>query len=74
MMKGVFSASGEYMGTDGILRRNLGTTTSYARLTRRQSGLCGAKGSCDALKPRGPVDHRQPAETCVSYIMRPVHE
>ena len=31
-------------------------------------------GSCDTPKPGGPVDHRQPAETCVSHIMRPIHE
>ena len=24
-------------------------------------------------KPGGPIDHRQPAETCVSHIMRPIH-
>ena len=27
---------------------------------------------CDTPKPGGPVDHRQPAETCVSHIMRPM--
>ena len=29
---------------------------------------------CDAPNPGDPVDHRQPAETCVSHIMRPRHE
>ena len=29
---------------------------------------------CDAPKPEGLVDHRQPTETCVSHIMRPIHE
>ena len=28
----------------------------------------------DTPKPGGSVDHRQPAETCVSHIMRPIHE
>ena len=28
----------------------------------------------DTPKPGGPVDHCQPAETCVSHIMRPKHE
>ena len=26
---------------------------------------------CDTPKPEGLIDHRQPAETCVSHIMRP---
>ena len=30
--------------------------------------------ACDTPKPGGPVDHRQPAETCVSHIMRPILE
>ena len=30
--------------------------------------------SCDTPKPGGLVDRRQPAETCVSHIMRPIHE
>ena len=30
--------------------------------------------SCDAPLPGCPVDHRQPAETCVSHIMRLIHE
>ena len=29
---------------------------------------------CDTPIPGGPVDHRQLAETCVSHIMRPIHE
>ena len=29
---------------------------------------------CDAPISVGPVDHRQPAETCVSHIMRPIYE
>ena len=29
---------------------------------------------CDAPKPGGLVDHRQPVKTCVSHIMRPIHE
>ena len=29
---------------------------------------------CDTPKPGGPVDHRQPAETRVSHIMRLIHE
>ena len=29
---------------------------------------------CDTPKPGGPIDYRQPAETCVSHIMRPIHE
>ena len=29
---------------------------------------------CDASKPMGPVDHRQLTKTCVSHIMRPIHE
>ena len=29
---------------------------------------------CDTPKPGGPNDYRQPAETCVSHIMRPIHE
>ena len=32
------------------------------------------KEGCDAPFPGGPVDHRQPAKTCVSHIMRPIHE
>ena len=30
--------------------------------------------SCDAPLPGRPVDHHQPAETCVSHIMRLIHE
>ena len=29
---------------------------------------------CDTPFPGGPVDHRQPVETCVSHIMRPIRE
>ena len=29
---------------------------------------------CDASFSGGLVDHRQPAKTCVSHIMRPIHE
>ena len=29
---------------------------------------------CDTPKPGGLVDQRQPAKTCVSHIMRPIHE
>ena len=29
---------------------------------------------CETSKPGGPVDHRQLAETCVSHIMRLIHE
>ena len=29
---------------------------------------------CDASKPGDPVDHCQPTETCVSHIMRLIHE
>ena len=28
----------------------------------------------DTPKPGGPIDYRQPAETCVSHVMRPIHE
>ena len=28
----------------------------------------------DAPIPEGPIDHHQPAETCESHIMRPIHE
>ena len=33
-----------------------------------------SQADCDAPFPKGPVDHRQPVETCVSHIMRPIHE
>ena len=36
--------------------------------------LIDLDGSYDTLKPGGPVDHRQPVETCVSHIMRPILE
>ena len=29
---------------------------------------------CDTPKPGGPIDYRQLVETCVSHIMRPIHE
>ena len=29
---------------------------------------------CDAPKPGGPVDHRQPEEAYVSHVMRPIYE
>ena len=32
------------------------------------------KFGCDTLKPGVPVDHSQPVETCMSHIMRPIHE
>ena len=32
------------------------------------------KKICDTPKLGGPIDYRQPAETCVSHIMRPIHE
>ena len=25
-------------------------------------------------KPGDPIDYHQPAETCVSHVMRPIHE
>ena len=31
-------------------------------------------GQCDAPISGGPFDHRQPTKTCVSHIMRPIHE
>ena len=31
-------------------------------------------GVCDAPISGGPVDHHQLTETCVSHIMRPIHE
>ena len=30
--------------------------------------------ACDIPNPGGPVDHRQPAETCESHIMRLIRE
>ena len=39
---------------------------------REPKVLYGCK--CDTPKPEGPVDHRQPAETYVSYIIRPMLE
>ena len=29
---------------------------------------------CEASISGGPVDHRQPAKTCMSHIMRPIRE
>ena len=37
-------------------------------------GLFMSKYFCDTPKPGGLVDHRQPTETCVSHIMRPILE
>ena len=36
--------------------------------------LSWGHGKCDAPFPGGPIDHHQPAETCVSHIMRPINE
>ena len=30
--------------------------------------------NCYTLKPGDPVNHRQPVETCVSHIIRLIHE
>ena len=60
-------------GTCNPTKPTQGTIRSNLRNKPIQCRECGGYG-CDTPKPEGPVEHRQLAETCVSHIMRPIHE